>query len=357
MKRMNLLPPELRPREGGRRGTAYAVVGALFASVVAMLVYGIVIGGVRSDETELASLKDETSQAQARADALSPYGEFANMKDQRERSIRTVADTRFNYERLTRELARILPSGVWVGHVEVAPAPPEEDVVEAGADSVEGSPTPPPAMTVSGCAPSQDVVADTLDRLRALTGATNVALGSSSRAAEQLERGQPQAHLVSGGGASRRATRAAGRVAFDATVTLTAPGAERDGRADDPPRRRDGNGHMSARDKKLLMIFVPVAIFAIYWLLLLNPALDRREGLQKPLEQAQVERDKAVAPAHQMTEAKVNYKQDYAELVKLSKAIPQSVAVSDLMRELNKAARGMGIEFSNITMAAADRRR
>jgi type II secretory pathway component PulM len=109
---------------------------------------------------------------------------------------------------------------------------------------------------------------------------------------------------------------------------------------------------MSARDRKLLMLFVPLAIFAAYWLLLLNPAMDRRADLQKPLEQAQVERDSAVATAHQMTQAKLNYKEDYAELVTLSKAIPQSVAVSDLMRELNSAAEGMGIEFSDITMAA-----
>ena len=35
---------------------------------------------------------------------------------------------------------------------------------------------------------------------------------------------------------------------------------------------------MSARDQKLLMLFVPVAIFAMYWLLLLNPALDKPGG-------------------------------------------------------------------------------
>jgi Tfp pilus assembly protein PilO len=109
---------------------------------------------------------------------------------------------------------------------------------------------------------------------------------------------------------------------------------------------------VSARDRKLLMIFVPVVIFAAYWMLLLNPALDRRAGLQEPLEKAQVQRDDAVALAHEMTEAKLNYKKDYAELVKLSKAIPQSVAVSDLMRELNTAAKGMGIEFTTITMAS-----
>lgn len=226
MKRMNLLPPELRPREGVRRGSSYVVVGVLAASVIAMLCYAVVIGGVRSDENDLASLKDETAEAQARADALSPYGEFAAMKQQRERSVRVVADTRFNYERLTRELTRILPQGVWVSHLEVAPAAPTDDVLAAGADSPTGAVAAPPAMTVSGCAPTQDVVADTLDRLRALTGATNVALGSSSQsdAASSSSRGKP--YLVSGAGSGSCGEGGRPRVGFDATVTLTAPGSD-----------------------------------------------------------------------------------------------------------------------------------
>jgi len=227
MKRMNLLPPELRPREGARRGSSYLVVGALFASVLAMLVYGIVIGGVRSDETELASLKDETAQANARADALRPYGDFADMKEQRERSVRAVADTRFDYEQLTRELARVLPEGVWVGHLDVAPAPPEQAAVDAGADPVDPTLAPPPAMTVSGCAPSQEVVADTLDNLRALTGATNVALGSSSHTDSNGSTSSSKGpHLVSSGANGGCGEEGRPRIAFDATVTLTAPVAE-----------------------------------------------------------------------------------------------------------------------------------
>ena len=225
MKRMNLLPPELRAREGRRRGSSYLVVGALLASVIAMLVYAVLVGGVHSDEAELASLKDETAQADARTNALRPYGDFADMKDERARSIRTVADTRFDYERLTRQLARILPAGVWIGHLEVAPAPPEQDVLEAGADPVTGASEPPPAMTVSGCASSQDVVADTLDRLRALTGATDVALGSSKHSgADAQSSSSRQPYLVGGAGGCGSAGRP--QVAFDATVTLTAPGAE-----------------------------------------------------------------------------------------------------------------------------------
>lgn len=228
MKRMNLLPPELRPREGGRSGAAYIVIGALFASVVAMLVYSMVIGGVRSDETELESLKEETQQSNLLANALRPYGQFAEMKEQRERSILAVADTRFDYERLTRELARILPAGVWVGHLEVAPAPPEQDVIDAGADPVAASQAAPPALAVSGCAPSQEVVADTLDRLRALTGATDVELGSSGHTdAASPSPGSRTPRLISGSGANGGCgAEGRPRFAFDATVTLTAPGVD-----------------------------------------------------------------------------------------------------------------------------------
>jgi hypothetical protein len=84
-------------------------------------------------------------------------------------------------------------------------------------------------MTVSGCAPDQDVVADTLDRLRALTGATNVTLGSSSNSAAdaQTSSSSRRPYLVSGSGANGGCgADGRPRVAFDATVTLTAPGVD-----------------------------------------------------------------------------------------------------------------------------------
>jgi Tfp pilus assembly protein PilN len=225
MKRMNLLPPELKPRDGRRRGSSYVVVGVLAASVAAMLSYAIVIGGVRSDEHELAALKDETADAQARAEALSPYGEFAEMKESREQSVRTVAFTRFNYERLTRELTQVLPHGVWVSHLDVAPSEPAEETVAAGADATTPAEPLGPAMTVSGCASSQDVVADTLDRLRALSGAIEVTLGSSTQSASgssSSSSGTP--YLVSRSGAGATCGQSGRpRVGFDATVVLTAP--------------------------------------------------------------------------------------------------------------------------------------
>ena len=111
---------------------------------------------------------------------------------------------------------------------------------------------------------------------------------------------------------------------------------------------------MSARDKKLLMILAPLASFAIYWMVLLSPAMDRKASLEKPLTEAQTQRDAAVAEAAELRSAKARYESDYREMVKLVRAIPQSVRVADLMRELSAAAEGTGIQFNNITMGAGD---
>lgn len=111
---------------------------------------------------------------------------------------------------------------------------------------------------------------------------------------------------------------------------------------------------MSARDRKLLMILAPLASFAVYWMLLLNPAMDRKAGLEAPLAKAQTERDVAVRHAEELQSAKERYDADYREMVKLARAIPQSVRVSDLMRELADAAEGTGIEFNNITMGSSN---
>jgi hypothetical protein len=111
---------------------------------------------------------------------------------------------------------------------------------------------------------------------------------------------------------------------------------------------------VSARDRKLLMILAPLAAFALYWMVLLNPAMNRKASLEKPLAQAQTERDDAVARAAQLESAKARYESDYREMVKLVRAIPQSVRVADLMRELSNAADGTGIDFNNITMGVAN---
>lgn len=111
---------------------------------------------------------------------------------------------------------------------------------------------------------------------------------------------------------------------------------------------------MSARDRKLVLILAPLAVFALYWMVLLNPAMNRKAELQAPLAKAQIARDAAVARAAELESAKARYESDYREMVKLVRAIPQSVRVADLMRELSNAADGTGIQFNNIAMGATN---
>jgi Tfp pilus assembly protein PilN len=221
MKRLNLLPAELRPRGGSVRHSTYAVLGGLLVAVLAMTLYWFVQSGANSTANEIDNLHKETTAAKEDAASLGPYAEFSAMKDARERSVRLVADTRFDYERLTRELTHILPEHVWITGLEVGPteANPEE-----GADSV-APPASAGALTVSlsGCAPDQPTVADTLDRLTALTGAVGVDLGASGDGS------------VSGGPASASggkdsllesgpsAASCTGSVSFQATVDLAPP--------------------------------------------------------------------------------------------------------------------------------------
>lgn len=223
MKRLNLLPAELRPRGGNVRHSTYAVLGGLLAAVIAMTGYWFVQSGASSTASEIESLHGETQAAKEHAESLGPYAEFSAMKDARDRSIRVVAKTRFDYERLTRELTRILPEHVWITGLDVGPAELDSD---AGADSVQaadaaGSLT----ASISGCAPNQPTVADTLDRLTALTDATAVNLGASGDGITgQRSSGSGGESLLES--SSSAAGGCTGSVSFQATVDLAAPGQE-----------------------------------------------------------------------------------------------------------------------------------
>ena len=217
MKRLNLLPVELQPRSGNARASSYAVLGTLLALTIAMIGYAFVQAGASSRADEIKGLQEETEVAKADASALGPYAEFAAMKDARARSVRGVAEMRFDYERLTRELTRILPERVYVPGMDVAP--PDDDLA-AGADSAEAMEAASGlSVSLAGCAPNQPTVADTLDRLAALTGATGVELGASGDGAAPAGAGGDGFEGANAGACT-------GGVSFQATVALAPPAPE-----------------------------------------------------------------------------------------------------------------------------------
>jgi Tfp pilus assembly protein PilO len=102
------------------------------------------------------------------------------------------------------------------------------------------------------------------------------------------------------------------------------------------------------RDKKILMLLVPIALIAAYWFLILAPKKDEAAGVQEQLTQAQTEQQTAESAAAQVSNAKSNFNSDYATVIRLGKAVPSTVDMPSLLVQLDRASRGTGISFDKI---------
>lgn len=179
MRAVNLLPASRRTQEGGSRpGISYAVLGVLGALLVAVVMYVLTANGLTAKQDELAKVQSETQAAQQRAAALGSFGNFASIKQTREASVTQLAQARLDWERLVRELSRVLPEDVYVSSIDASAG----GATDAGA-SAPG--TSGPSLNLTGCAPSNPDVATLLVRLRKLHRANDVTLNSSARGGDE----------------------------------------------------------------------------------------------------------------------------------------------------------------------------
>ena len=182
MRPVNLLPEGQRPRgPGDSTGNGPKIaLGVLAALLVMVAGYVFTANQVSSRETELAETRAVTADVQARVAALAPYAQLATIKQTREASVTELAGGRFDWERLMREVARVLPRGTWLSTVTAGTGP--QDSSDGGGPPEPGSESDTtPTVKLEGCAPSQPAVATLLVRLRKLYGVTDVQLGESRR--------------------------------------------------------------------------------------------------------------------------------------------------------------------------------
>jgi Tfp pilus assembly protein PilO len=102
------------------------------------------------------------------------------------------------------------------------------------------------------------------------------------------------------------------------------------------------------RDKKILMLLVPVALIAAYWFLLFAPKREESAAIQEKLSQAETELQTAESQAASVSGAKQNFASDYTTVIRLGKAVPSNVDMPSLLMQLDRAARGTGIDFDKI---------
>ncbi len=194
MRAVNLIPGEQGQGGGsitGRSdGGALIVLGLLAGLAVLILLYGSAHHQISSQDGEVASLTAQANAIQARTGRLTPYTAFVAMADQRTQTVSQLVQARFDWSHALHELGRVLPSGTALDsmHGSVGPgaASSSAPAPAPAAGATPASSTPPgstPVFTLTGCATSQSVVAQTLQRLRLMDGASEVQLQSSTKSA------------------------------------------------------------------------------------------------------------------------------------------------------------------------------
>ncbi len=206
MRPVNLIPAE--ERRGGsapmRTGPLpYLVVAGLalvLAAVTAVVLFDNRVEGRKSD---VAVLEASASATQARAQVLAPFASFQRIHDARLVTVDSLAESRFDWERVLRELTRVVPRHVWLTQI-IGTVSPEVNADGEGSglrDEVEG-----PALEITGCGRSQSDVARLVAAMEDIDGVTRVTAANSAKPANTTTTGSggtcqtrssiPQFHVI-----------------------------------------------------------------------------------------------------------------------------------------------------------------
>lgn len=178
MRPINLLPARYRPARasGERPGIGYAAIGVLAVLLVMAVLYVVTNNQIDDANKKTAEANAEAAAAQVKIGQLQAYGNFASLAASREAAVKGVAQVRFDYERLMREVALVLPHNTYLTSFSAASS--------GSATTTSGTATATgPTLAVAGCSPSHPDVATAIVRLRKLHNVTDVSLTNSTKAA------------------------------------------------------------------------------------------------------------------------------------------------------------------------------
>jgi Tfp pilus assembly protein PilN len=192
---VNLIPPE--QRSGGRKPMkggpiAYIVVGAMVAALLGVTLLVVTDNQISESKAEITQLQREQAAVEARANELAAYTQFHSVREQRVATVVSLADSRFDWDRVLRELALVLPGNVSLDALTGTAKP---GVTPEGATSLPlRASISGPALEMTGCASSQDAVAGLIQALEDIDGVTRVGVESSTAGSdsESVESGSAE---------------------------------------------------------------------------------------------------------------------------------------------------------------------
>jgi len=166
---INLIPEDER-RTGvvTRTGPiAYLLVGALGVLLIGVVMLVLFNNSIDDRKGEVARLETEKAAATAQATKLSPYTHFKQVSEDRTRTVAELADSRFDWVRVIRQLSLVLPGDVFFESFGASGG--------GGEGGVAG-----PSLNISGCADGQPAVAGFVASLKEIDGVTRVELNGST---------------------------------------------------------------------------------------------------------------------------------------------------------------------------------
>jgi len=260
VRAVNLIPVEER-RGGSGSGsgppTVWLLVG-LGVLVVAFAGFVLASNQVSERQAKLAQVSTQADSAQSSVAQLKPYVDFASMEQNRTQTVRQLAATRFDWHQSLHDLARVMSKDVWLTSVTGTVAPNVALDGGSGAGGGGGDSSglraalPNPALSISGCATSNDEVVSFVSRLRVMNGVIRVSLSDPrSPTPRRPPAARPPAPRLRAARLRARAQAAAPRVAGTAPTAPTSspsstsssstsrsPGPFPRARRAGPPRRR-----------------------------------------------------------------------------------------------------------------------
>jgi len=187
MRPVNLIPPEDRRGDHAplRAGFAsYAIVGALALALVGVVLVVTTSNQISDRKAELAALEVRKAQADLTAHDLAPYANFASLSDARTLTVSTLAQSRFDWERVLKELALVIPPNVTLENLS-GTASAGASVSAASSAAAPDASIVGPSLVIQGCAEGQEGTAAFLAALKDIDGVTRVGMQSSELPGEE----------------------------------------------------------------------------------------------------------------------------------------------------------------------------
>lgn len=185
MRPVNLIPEQertggVRPLRSGP--TAYIVVGALVAALLGVTALVTTSNRISDLKAETTEIEADIATTAAQANELQAYVDFHAVREQRVSTVTSLADSRFDWERVMRELALILPADVLVTALTASASP---GISPGGGAAISlRSAIPGPALEITGCAKGHEGVAGFIQAIKDIDGVTRVAVPSSAQGDE-----------------------------------------------------------------------------------------------------------------------------------------------------------------------------